>query len=96
MDVDPVTDGDEVALLCYEALIGSEFERTHGWHVKLMPDYVLRELPASWAQRASLRRIGKLHLLVPAPADLIAPKLRRNEPCDRTHADWAKRVGLLG
>ena len=37
MDVDPVTDSDEVAMLCYEALIGSEFERTHGWHVNLMP-----------------------------------------------------------
>jgi hypothetical protein len=30
MDVDPVTDSDEVAMLCYEALIGSEFKRTHG------------------------------------------------------------------
>src|SRR5688500_19728134 len=45
MDVDPLTDSDEVARLCYDALIGSEFERTHGWHVNLMPDLVLREFP---------------------------------------------------
>lgn len=96
MDVDPVTDSDEVAMLCYEALIGSEFERTHGWHVNLMPGSVLKELPAGWEQRATQRNIGKLNLLVPAPADLLAPKLKRNEPRDRAHAQWAKRVGLLG
>jgi hypothetical protein len=96
MDVDPVTDSDEVAMLCYEALIGSEFERTHGWHVNLMPDSVLKELPADWEQRATRRNVGKLNLLVPAPADLLAPKLKRNEPRDRAHAEWAKRVGLLG
>jgi hypothetical protein len=96
MDVDPVTDSDEVAMLCYEALIGSEFERTHGWHVNLMPDSVLKELPAGWEQRATRRNVGKLNLIVPAPADLLAPKLKRNEPRDRAHADWAKRVGLLG
>ena len=96
MDVDPVTDSDEVAMLCYEALIGSEFERTHGWHVNLMPECVLNEFPAGWKQRATQRLVGKLNLLVPAPADLLAPKLKRNEPRDRAHADWAKRVGLLG
>jgi hypothetical protein len=95
MDVDPVTDSDEVAMLCYEALIGSEFERTHGWHVNLMPDSVLREFPAGWETRAARRRISNLELIVPAPADLLAPKLKRNEPRDRAHADWAKRVGLL-
>lgn len=31
MDVDPITDSEEVARLCYEALIGSEFELKHGW-----------------------------------------------------------------
>src|ERR1041385_7709761 len=82
MDVDPVTDSDEVAMHCYEALIGSEFERTHGWHVNLMPHSVLDELPAGWKLRASRRLIGKLNLLVPAPADLLAPKLKRNEPRD--------------
>lgn len=96
MDVDPVTDSDEVAMRCYDALIGSEFERTHGWHVNLMPDTVLRELPEGWRERAAIRQIHQLRLTVPAPADLLAPKLRRNEPRDRAHADWAGRVGLLG
>ena len=96
MDVDPVTDSEEVAAHCYEALIGSEFERTHGWHVNLMPDTVLRELPAGWEHRAVTRQIGKLRLTVPAPADLLAPKLKRNEPRDRAHAEWARRIGLLG
>lgn len=96
MDVDPVTDSDEVAMLCYEALIGSEFERIHGWHVNLMPESVLRELPADWKMRATERHIGKLNLLVPAPADLLVPKLKRNEPRDRAHAEWAGGVGLLG
>ena len=95
MDVDPVTDSDEVARHCYEALIGSEFERTHGWHVNLMPDSVLRELPAGWEQRAVRKQIGKLNLVVPLPADVLSPKMRRNEPRDRAHADWAKQVGLL-
>jgi hypothetical protein len=95
MDVDPVTDSDEVATYCYEALIGSEFERTHGWHINLMPETILRELPANWKSRATDRQISKLQLLVPAPADLLAPKLNRNEPRDRAHADWAKRIGLL-
>lgn len=95
MDVDPVTDSDEVAMHCYEALIGSEFERIHGWHVNLMPATVLRELPTGWENRATRRQTGKLNLIVPAPADLLAPKLKRNEPRDRSHAEWAKRVGLL-
>ncbi len=67
-----------MATHCYEALIGSEFERIHGWHVNLMPESVLRELPAIWEQRTAKRLIGKLQLRV--PANLLAPKLRRNEP----------------
>jgi len=96
MDVDPVTDSEEVAAHCYEALIGSEFEHAHGWHVILMPETVLRELPADWQQRATRRQIHRLELIVPAPADLLVPKLKRNEPRDRVHAEWARRVGLLG
>jgi|ERR1017187_2120564 hypothetical protein len=95
MDVDPVTDSEEVARHCYEALIGSEFERTHGWHVNLMPPTILKELPAGWELRTMQKQIGKLSLLVPAPADLLAPKLKRNEPRDHAHADWAKHIGLL-
>jgi len=95
MDVDPVTDSAEVAMYCYEALIGSEFERTHGWHVNLMPDSVLRNFPSGWEERATRQEIGRLHLLVPGPSDLLAPKLKRNEPRDRAHAEWARSVGLL-
>jgi hypothetical protein len=60
-----------------------------------MPDSVLRELPAGWETCATRGQVGKLHLVVPAPADVLAPKLKRNEPRDRAYADWAKRVGLL-
>jgi hypothetical protein len=95
MDVDPVTDSDEVARLCYEALIGSAFEIEHGWHVNLMPEAVLRELPAGWRDRASAKAYGLLEVMVPSAADLLAPKRRRNEPRDRAHDDWAKRVGLV-
>ena len=50
MDVDPVTESEEVALLGYEAMIGSEFEREHGWHVNLMPVAVLvpAVIPSKW------------------------------------------------
>lgn len=96
MDVDPVTDSDEVALLCYDALIGSEFERTHGWHVNLMPESALQGLPSGWPERATQKQFAKLTLIVPAPADLLVPKLKRNEPRDRSHAEWARRIGLLG
>jgi hypothetical protein len=46
MDVDPTTDSEEVALLGYEAMIGREFEKEHGWHVNLMPSVVFSEMPA--------------------------------------------------
>lgn len=95
MDVDPVTDSDAVAELCYEALIGSEFELRHGWHVNLMPSAVLGELPAEWTTRFSQKIYGNLAVTVPHPADLLAPKLRRNEPRDRKHAAWAAEVGLI-
>jgi hypothetical protein len=95
MDVDPVTDSEEVARFCYEALIGSEFERTHGWHVNLMPDSVLKQLPAGWIDRSSRKSYGSLAVVVPSPADLIVPKLKRNEPRDRMHVEWARRVGIL-
>jgi hypothetical protein len=95
MDVDPITDSEEIARLCYDALIGSEFERTHGWHVNLMPDAVLKEFTADWRARATQRKYGLLELVVPAPQDLLAPKLKRGEPRDHAHAAWARRVGLL-
>lgn len=95
MDVDPITDSDEVARLCYDALIGSEFEAQHGWHVNLMPQAVLREFPPDWRQRAASRIYGRLEAVVPSPDDLILPKRRRNEPRDRAHEDWARRLGLI-
>src|SRR6266567_2427920 len=69
MDVDPITESDEIARICYDAIIGSEFEREHGWHVNLMPDTVLSEFPADWKTRATVRRLGRLTLMVPDPAD---------------------------
>jgi hypothetical protein len=95
MDADSVTDSKELAWLCYEAMIGSEFEQTHGWHVNLMPESVLKELPEGWRARASVSRDGNLSVTVPHPADLLEPKLRRNEPRDRQHAAWAREQGLI-
>ena len=95
MDVDPITTSDDVARLCYEAIIGSDFEKQHGWHVNLMPDSVLREFPADWLSRASRKTYSGLIVTVPSPDDLIIPKRKRNEPRDRAHEAWAKAVGLI-
>jgi hypothetical protein len=95
MDVDPITDSDEVARLCYAAIIGSEFEQKHGWHVNLMPNSVLNEFPADWKPRANTKAYGQLKVVVPAPADLFIPKRKRNEPRDRAQETWARAVGLL-
>ena len=95
MDVDPITDSDEVAERCYDAMIGSEFEQAHGWHVNLMPESVLRELPEGWETRTASRTYGSLTVRVPGVDDLLAPKRRRNEPRDRAHEAWARIVGLL-
>jgi hypothetical protein len=95
MDVDPITDSDEVARLCYAAIIGSEFEQKHGWHVNLMPESVLKEFPSDWKSRAGTKAYGQLKLVVPSPADLFIPKRKRNEPRDRAQETWAKTVGLL-
>ena len=95
MDADPVTEDDCVAELAYDAMIGSEFELEHGWHVNLMPRSALAALPAGWEQRTAWKIYGKLTVTVPAPADLLAPKLQRGEPRDRAHAEWAKSLGLV-
>lgn len=95
MDIDPVTDNDEIARRCYDCLIGSEFEREHGWHVNLMPDSVLNGLPAGWSERAVKQLFGKLFLIVPLPADLLVPKLRRGETRDHKHYEWARAIGLV-
>lgn len=77
-----------------DALIGSDFELVHGWHVNLMPKSVLRELPAGWESRASEKAYALLHAIVPAAEDLLAPKLRRGELRDHAHAEWAYRLGI--
>jgi hypothetical protein len=95
MDVDPITDSDEIASLCYQAIIGSDFEQSHGWHVNLMPESVLREFSPDWKDRAVTGAYGALRVMVPSPVDLLVPKLKRGEPRDHAHATWAKRVGLV-
>ena len=60
-----------------------------------MPETTLRELPQGWEDRAVVRQLSRLRLVVPAPPDLLAPKLRRGEPRDRAQAEWAARVGLI-
>lgn len=92
MDVDPVTQSDAVALLGYEAMIGSEFEKRHGWHVNLMPLAVLGEMPTDWLQRASRKQYGLLEVVVPSIDDLLVPKLKRGESRDKLHAEWAKKL----
>jgi len=92
MDVDPVTTSQAVAVLGYEAMIGSEFEKLHGWHVNLMPASVLQEMKAGWQQRASKKVYGSLEVVVPSVEDLLVPKLKRGEPRDILHASWAKQL----
>jgi hypothetical protein len=92
MDVDPVTDSQEVALLGYESMIGSEFEKQNGWHVNLMPSAVLSEMPMGWELRAERKYYGKLEVIVPSVQDLLVPKLKRDEPRDKSHAEWAKQL----
>ncbi len=94
MDVDPITGSEEIAALGYEAHIGSAFERENGWHINLMPAFALTGLPADWRDRATAKDYGQLRVLVPAPHDLIVPKLARGESRDLAHAEWARRVGL--
>jgi hypothetical protein len=95
MDADPVTESEAIAEFAYDALIGSDFEHRHGWHINLMPRMVLDALPAGWKDRALGETYGQLRLVMPAPADLLAPKLARNEPRDQQHAALARKVGLI-
>ncbi|MDB6139390.1 MAG: hypothetical protein JWO94_2462 [Verrucomicrobiaceae bacterium] len=95
MDVDSVTESDAVAELAYDALIGSEFERIHGWHVNLMPRMVLDHLPEGWRERAFSQAYGQLMLLVPGVPDLLVPKRLRNEPRDQQHEVFARALGFL-
>jgi hypothetical protein len=89
MDAYPVTEDEEVALLAYDAMIGSDFEL-----VNLMPKSVLRELPTGWASRAFEKTCSLLRTIVPAAEDLLEPNLRRGELRDHAHAEWAYRLGI--
>lgn len=95
MDVDPVTDSEEVAELCYDAMIGSEFEAEHGWHVNLMPHFVLNEFPDDWKVRISSRTYGRLTVHIPSLADLLEPKMRRGEERDRLHLRYVETLESL-
>jgi hypothetical protein len=95
MDVDPITSDDAVAELCYEAHIGSGFERENGWHINLMPHGALDGLPPGWRERCRRKTYGMLTVEVPSPVDLLAPKLRRGEPRDLAHHQWALYTGLV-
>jgi len=94
MDVDPITFDEEVAALAYDSLIGSKFEQQHGWHVNLMPDMALDFFPQGWRGRSSNACYGKLTVIIPSVADLLAPKLKRNEPRDVLHAKFMAELGL--
>ncbi|MBX7158263.1 MAG: hypothetical protein K1X66_07750 [Verrucomicrobiae bacterium] len=95
MDVDPITNDEIVAEYCYDAMIGSEFELQHGWHVNLMPKEALDLLPEGWKERAVQKKYGNLEVVVPSVVDLIAPKLKRAEPRDLKHVEWARNCGLM-
>jgi hypothetical protein len=95
MDVDPITESEEIARFCYDGVIGSEFESTHGWHINLMPASVMREFPGDWKEKASCKTYGHLSVVVPASDYLLIPKRKRNEPRDRVHGQWAKSIKLV-
>jgi hypothetical protein len=42
--------------------------------------------------RASRKAYGKLSVVVPSVGDLLAPKLKRGEPRDKLHAQWATQL----
>ncbi len=95
MDVDPITSDPVLLEWFYDALIGSDFELQHGWHVNVMPWESLDHLPSQWRERVHCDQIRSLKVIVPAPEDLLVPKLKRNEPRDQKHAQWAKENGLI-
>lgn len=95
MDIDPITEDQDLALFGYDCMIGSEFEREHGFHVNLMPAQVTREFPEGWEGRSTEVAYGAMKVILPAPEDLMVPKLRRGEPRDLQHLEWAVSVGLI-
>jgi len=60
--------------------------------VNLMPIAVLSEMPADWKSRSFRKTYGLLEVIVPSVDDLLIPKLKRGEPRDKAHAEWARKV----
>ena len=63
-----------------------------GWHVNLMPFAVLNEFPSDWKARAKQKLYGRLMVFVPCVQDLLISKLKRGEPRDKLHAQWANQL----
>ncbi len=94
MDVDLITHDEKIAELGYDAHIGSPFEKEHGWHINLMPEYALNGFPLDWRDRCVKKVYGQLTVVVPSAEDLLVPKLIRGEPRDIAHAQWTRSLGL--
>ncbi len=89
MDIDPITESEEVAWLCHDAHIGSEIEKAMGFHINLMPRRALEGLPTDWEARAVTKEYGLLTVQVPSADDLLVPKVARGEKRDLAQAKWA-------
>jgi hypothetical protein len=89
MNVDPITDSEEIAWLCHEAHLGSESEKVMGFHVHLRPRKALEGLALDWESRASAKSYGLLTVRVPAPDDLLVAKIGRGQKRDIAQAGWA-------
>jgi hypothetical protein len=59
-----------------------------------MPPLALEGFPANWRDRAISKNYGLLSVTVPSVEDILIPKLKRGEPRDIAHSQWAKSVGL--
>ena len=66
MDADPITDSEDVAQICYDQQIGSEFELKEGWHVNLMPKSVRENFPETGRKEPPGKNTGDS--LSPCPA----------------------------
>jgi hypothetical protein len=56
---------------------------------------VLREFPDGWENRSTSLSFGLIRVILPSVDDLLVPKLKRAEPRDLAHFQWAKSLGLL-
>jgi hypothetical protein len=49
-------------------------------------------MPAGWESRAKQKNYRHLLVTVPSVPDLLHPKLKRGEPRDKLHAEWANQL----